>query len=228
MDKLNINQWAEADRPREKLLAHGAESLTDAELLAILIGSGSPKENAVALMSRVLSECGNNLNTLGRRTIGELMSYNGIGEAKAVTIIAACELGRRRAFATPEERPTLGSANAIYNYLRPMMGELPYEEAWLLLMNHNFNLLKHVRLSHGGLTETAIDVRVVMKEALLCNATVVALAHNHPSGSTYPSRDDDRITDSVAQACQLMRIYLLDHVIVTDGAYYSYHESGKL
>lgn len=228
MDKLNINQWAEADRPREKLLAHGAEALSDAELLAILIGSGTPKETAVDLMKRVLAACHNNLNTLGKLSFHELTAYKGIGEAKAITIMAACELGRRRASTKPEARPDLGSATAVYNYLHPKMGELPYEEAWLLLLNHNFKLIKEVRLSHGGLTETAIDVRVVMKEALLSNATVVALAHNHPSGNTSPSRDDDRITENVKNACKLMRIHLLDHIIVTDGAYYSYHESGRL
>lgn len=228
MDKLNINQWAEADRPREKLLAHGAEALSDAELLAILIGSGTTKETAVDLMKRVLAACNNNLNSLGKLSFHELTAYKGIGEAKAITIMAACELGRRRALAKAEERTDLGSATAVYNYLHPKIGELDVEEAWLLLMNHNFKLLKAVRLSHGGLTETAIDVRVVMKEALLSNATVIALAHNHPSGNTHPSGDDDRITNMVKEACKLMRIHLLDHVVITDGAYYSYHESGRL
>lgn len=228
MDKLNINQWAEADRPREKLLAHGAEALSDAELLAILIGSGTTKETAVDLMKRILAACNNNLNSLGKLSFHELTAYKGIGEAKAITIMAACELGRRRALAKAEERTDLGSATAVYNYLHPKIGELDVEEAWLLLMNHNFKLLKAVRLSHGGLTETAIDVRVVMKEALLSNATVIALAHNHPSGNTHPSGDDDRITNMVKEACKLMRIHLLDHVVITDGAYYSYHESGRL
>lgn len=228
MDKLSINQWAEADRPREKMLAQGVEALTDAELLAILIGSGTTRETAVDLMKRILADCHNNLNTLGKLTIRDLTAYNGIGEAKAVTIMAACELGRRRTAARPEERPDLGSATAIFNYLRPRMGELPYEEAWLLLMNHRFKLIKDVRLSHGGLTETAIDVRVVMKEALMNNATVLAIAHNHPSGNLCPSRDDDRITEAVQKACQTMRIHLLDHIIITEEAYYSYHESGKM
>lgn len=228
MDKLNINQWAEADRPREKLLSHGAEALSDAELLAILIGSGTTKETAVDLMKRVLADCDNNLNTLGKLSFRDLTAYKGIGEAKAVTILAACELGRRRAFAKAAERPDLGSATAIYNYLHPKIGELDTEEAWLLLMNHSFKLLKTMRLSHGGLTETAIDVRLVMKEALLNNATVVAIAHNHPSGNIAPSRDDDRITDAVKKACQLMRLHFLDHLIITDGAYYSYREMGKI
>lgn len=227
-DKLNINQWAEADRPREKLLAHGSEALSDAELLAILIGSGNSRETAVDLMKRILADCKNNLNQLGKLSFGELTAYKGIGEAKAITLMAACELGRRRALAKAVERDDLGSATAIYNYMHTKIGELPVEEAWLLLMNHNFKLLKAVRLSHGGLTETSIDVRVVMKEALMANATVLALAHNHPSGNNYPSHDDDRITESVKKACQLMRIHMLDHIIVTDGAYYSYHESGRL
>lgn len=228
MDKLNINQWAEADRPREKLLASGAEVLSDAELLAILIGSGNSHETAVDLMKRILADCKNNLNALGKLSFEALTAYKGIGEAKAITIMAACELGRRRALAKALEREDLGSATAIYNYLHAKIGELPVEEAWLLLMNHNFKLLKAVKLSHGGLTETAIDVRVVIKEALMANATIAAIAHNHPSGNPHPSGDDDRITEAVKKACQLMRIHLLDHIIVTDGAYYSYHESGRL
>jgi DNA repair protein RadC len=227
-DKLNINQWAEEDRPREKLMTMGAEALTNAELLAILIGSGSPKETAVALMKRVLSDCKNNLNTLGKKTIDELCQYNGIGDAKAVTILAACELGKRRAREKAEERQRFNSAADIYQYMLTHMQDLDQEEAWVILMNQNFRKIKGVRLSHGGITETAVDVRVIMKEALLNNATVIALCHNHPSGSTKPSRDDDQLTQRVKAACDTMRLHLLDHVIVTDGDYYSYREAGKL
>ncbi|MBP3767098.1 MAG: DNA repair protein RadC [Prevotella sp.] len=228
MTKLSINQWAKEDRPREKLAASGAEALSNAELLAILIGSGSMKESAVELMKRILSECNNNLNTLGKMSLHELMQYNGIGEAKAITILAACELGKRRQREQAEERPDLGTATRMYNYLHTHMQDLDVEEAWLLLMNQNFRLIKSLRLSHGGITETAVDVRLIIKEAVLCNATILALAHNHPSGSIRPSADDNRLTERVKKACEVMRIRFADHIIVTDGQYYSYHEQGKI
>ena len=227
-DKLNINQWAEEDRPREKLMRLGAEALSNAELLAILIGSGSTKETAVELMKRVLSECKNNLNTLGKRTIRDLCQFNGIGEAKAITILAACELGKRRQAEKAEERKKLDAATAIYEYMHPKMQDLDTEEAWILLMNQDYKLIKTVRISRGGISETAVDVRIILKEALLCNATVLALCHNHPSNSIRPSNDDNHLTERVKRACDTMRIYLLDHVIITDGAYYSYREQGRL
>ena len=227
-DKLSINQWAEEDRPREKLMRLGAEALSNAELLAILIGSGSPKESAVELMKRLLIGCNNNLNTLGKRTIHELCQYNGIGEAKAITILAACELGKRRQAEKAEERKSLGSASAIYEYMHPKMQDLDTEEAWILLMNQNYKLIKAERISHGGITETAVDVRIIIREALLHNATVVAFCHNHPSNNLRPSNDDNRLTQRIKSACDTMRLYFLDHLIITDGAYYSYHEEGKL
>lgn len=228
MEKLNINEWAEEDQPREKLMRLGADALSNAELLAILIGSGSTKETAVELMKRVLNECDNNLNTLGKMSINELCAFNGIGEAKAITILAACELGKRRAREKAAERPDLGSATAIYNYMHPRMQDLDTEEAWILLMNQNYKLLKEERLSHGGITETAVDVRVIMREALLHHATIIALCHNHPSNNNSPSRVDDILTHRVKGACDLMRIYFLDHIIVCDGQYYSYREQGRL
>ena len=230
MNKLSINQWAEEDRPREKLMKHGAAALTNAELLAILIGSGSQDESAVDLMKRVLADCGNNLNTLGKRTIDELAGgrYKGLGPAKAVTIIAACELGKRRQGEKAEMRDRFDSAAAIYEYMRPKMQDLDVEEAWILLMNQNFRLIKSVMLSHGGITETAVDIRLAVKSALLCNATVVALCHNHPSGNPRPSGDDDRLTQCMKKACELMRLHMLDHIIITDGRYYSYSDEGRL
>ena len=227
-NKLSINQWAEQDRPREKLRDKGAEILSNAELLAILIGSGSSRESAVELMKRVLSDCHNNLNTLGKKTIQELCTYKGIGEAKAISILAACELGKRRQLETAEQRKDLGSALAVYEYMLPLMKDLDVEEAWVVLMNQNYKLIRAQRISHGGITETAVDVRIIMKEALLCNATILALCHNHPSNSVKPSGDDDRLTQRVKKACETMRIYFLDHVIVCDGSYYSYPENGRL
>ncbi len=227
-ESFAINQWAEEDRPREKLMAHGAATLSDSELLAILIGSGTPKESAVALMQRILRDCDNNLNTLGKRSLHELMEYKGIGEAKAITIIAACELGKRRQASKPAERPDMGSADAVYKYMHPKMQDLDTEEAWVLLMNQRFRLIKAVKLSHGGLSETAVDVRVILREALLANATVLSLVHNHPSGNCQPSGDDDRLTIKLKKASETMRMYMVDHVIITDGKYYSYAEEGRM
>jgi DNA repair protein RadC len=227
MEKLNINQWAEEDRPREKMANLGAESLSNAELLAILIGSGSSKESAVDLMKRILSDCNNNLNTLGKMTIHELCQYNGIGEAKAISILAACELGKRRQMESPEERPDLGTATRIYNHMHPKMQDLDVEEFWVLLMNQHYRLIKMVRISHGGITETAVDVRIIMREAVLANCTVLAVCHNHPSGNLSPSKQDEELTRTIRRACEAMRIHFLDHVIITDGHYYSFHEQGK-
>ena len=226
--KLSIKDWDEADMPREKLERLGAEALSNAELLAILIGSGSTKESAVDLMKRVMSDCNNNLNSLGKLIISDLTKYNGVGPAKAITILAACELGKRRQMEKPEERVKLNSALAIYKEMHPVMQDLDVEEGWVLLMNQNFKLIKKMCISRGGLTETAIDVRVIMKQAIMCNATVVALCHNHPSGVLRPSGPDDSLTTKVKEACQLMRLFFLDHVIVTDGGYYSYSEEGRI
>ena len=227
MEKLNINQWSADDRPREKFMDRGAEALTNAELLAILIGSGNTKETAVDLMKRILADCDDKLNVLGRKTMEELTDYNGIGAAKAITILAACELGRRRQ-SENVDRLKMDSASSIYLYLHPKMQDLGVEQAWVLLMNQNFKLIKGERLSVGGISETSIDVRQVHKLALINNATVLAIAHNHPSNNPRPSRDDDRITERMKKACDIMRIHFLDHVIVTDGQYYSYHEQGRL
>mgnify|MGYP002522557994 FL=1 len=227
MEKLNINQWAEEDRPREKMANLGPEALSNAELLAILIGSGSAKESAVDLMKRLLVDCKNNLNTLGKMSIRELCEYNGIGEAKAISILAACELGKRRQMESSEERPDLGTATRIYNYMRPLLQDRDVEEFWVLLMNQNYRLIKRVRISHGGITETAVDIRIIMREAVLANATILAVCHNHPSGNIKPSNADDQLTRAISKACELMQIRFLDHVIITDGQYYSYNELGK-
>lgn len=226
-DKLTIAHWSEEDRPREKLKRLGPSALSDAELLAILVGSGSAKEDAVALMKRILSDCNNNLNTLGKLTIRDLCQYTGIGPAKAITILAACELGKRRQMEKPEERPMLATATAIYNHIHPLLQDLDVEEFWLILLNQDHRLIKKIRIAHGGISEVSVDVRIIMREAVMNNATIVAVCHNHPSGSIRPSRQDDLITQSISQACNLMRLHFLDHVIVADGCYYSYHEQGR-
>lgn len=225
-DKLNINEWSEDDRPRERLERLGPQALSDAELLAILIGSGSPKEDAVSLTKRILNDCNNNLNTLGKLTIHDLCQFNGIGPAKAITILAACELGKRRQQERPEERPDLGTATRIYNHMHPVMQDLDTEEFWLLLMNQNYRLIKKIRIAHGGISEVTVDIRILIREAVLCNATIMAVCHNHPSGSLHPSNADNSLTQSIKKACDIMRIKFMDHVIITDGAYYSYHEQG--
>ena len=228
MEKLSVKQWAIEDRPREKLMKLGAEALSNAELLAILIGNGSTKETAVDLMKRLLNDCDNNLAKLSKMSLDQLMDYNGIGEAKAISILAACELGRRRESSAMPERKSFKTALDIYKYLSPRMRDLDVEESFVILMNQAYKELKTMRLSHGGITETAVDVRLIMKEALLSNATVVALAHNHPSGNISPSKDDDMLTRKISEACRTMRLYFLDHVIITDGNYYSYREQGKI
>lgn len=226
--KLNINQWAAEDRPREKMERSGAQALSDAELLAILVGSGSTKEDAVSLMKRILSDCHNNLNTLGKMTINDLCQYNGVGPAKAITILAACELGKRRQMESAEERPDLSTATRIYNHMHPLMQDLDVEEFWILLMNQNCRLIKKLRIAHGGISEVSVDIRIIIREAVLCNATLLAVCHNHPSGSLKPSLADNDLTESIRRACDVMRIKLMDHVIITDGSYFSYHEAGRI
>jgi DNA repair protein RadC len=206
----------------------GPQALSDAELLAILVGSGSSKEDAVTLMKRILSDCNNNLNTLGKLTIQQLCEYNGVGPAKAITILAACELGKRRQMDRPEERPDLGTATKIYNHMHPLLQDCDVEEFWLLLMNQNYRLIKKIRISHGGITETAVDIRIIMREAVLANATILAVCHNHPSGNLRPSTHDNDLTVQIQRACKLMRIHFMDHVILTDGSYFSYQETGRL
>jgi DNA repair protein RadC len=227
-DTLTIAHWAEDDQPREKLRDKGAQALSNAELLAILIGSGTPGVSAVQLMQDVLNGCNNNLNTLGKLTIRQLMDYKGIGEAKAITILAACELGKRRQQEKPEERPDLSTATRIYNHMHPLLQDCDVEEFWVLLMNQNYRLIRKMCISHGGITEVAVDIRIIMREAVLANATILAVCHNHPSGNLRPSEMDNQLTSSLQKACQVMRIHLQDHVIITDGAYYSYHEKGRI
>ena len=226
--RLSIKQWAPEDRPTERLQRLGAESLTDGELLAILIGSGTQQYSAVDIANHVLGKFNRNLNTLGKARFDEILDTEGVGTQTACKILAAVELGRRRQTATPELHPDMSTATRIYNYMLPKMQDLATEEFHILLMNQNYRLVKSVKISQGGITETSADIRVMMREAVLCNATILAACHNHPSGSLSPSRADDELTRSIKEACRVMRIHFLDHVIVTDGAYYSYHEQGKI
>ena len=226
-DKLTIAQWALEDRPREKLEAQGAAALSNAELCAILIGSGSKDESAVELMKRILKDCNNSLKTLGKMSINNLMKYKGVGAAKAITLLAACELGKRRVMEKMGDSPSLNSSFDIYEFMLPRMQDLDVEQAWILLMNQNFKLIKAECISHGGFTETAIDIRYVIRQAVVSNATILAVVHNHPSGSPQPSKNDDILTRNLHKACELMRIFFMDHVIVSDGKFYSYHDQGR-
>lgn len=228
MEKLNINQWAEEDRPREKMMKKGAEALTDAELFAILIGSGNTEESAVALMQRILSCCGNDLNQLGKWEMHDFARFKGFGPAKSLTVMAALELGKRRSLQARPERPTVRCSTDIYNLFHPMLCDLGQEEFWVLLLNPSARVIDKVRISRGGIDHTTADVRSILREALLQRATQIVLIHNHPSGNPTPSTNDRTLTASVQKAAQTMNIRLTDHIIVTDGKYYSFCDEGLL
>ena len=227
-ERLTITQWAEEDRPREKMMMHGASALSNAELLAILIGSGSAEESAVELMRKILNDYHNNLNELGKASIEELCRYKGIGSAKAISILAASELGKRRKEESVKERIAILSSKDVYECFYPMMCDLPTEECWVLLLNQASKIIDMTKISAGGLSATAVDVRCILREALLKRASAIVLCHNHPSGNIRPSKEDDLLTRHVAQASECMDIRLVDHIILTDGAFYSYADEGRI
>ena len=227
-ERLTITQWAEEDRPREKMMMHGASALSNAELLAILIGSGSAEESAVELMRKILNDYHNNLNELGKASIEELCRYKGIGSAKAISILAASELGKRRKEESVKERIAILSSRDVYECFYPMMCDLPTEECWVLLLNQASKIIDKTKISAGGLSATAVDVRCILREALLKRASAIVLCHNHPSGNIRPSKEDDLLTRHVAQASECMDIRLVDHIILTDGAFYSYADEGRI
>ena len=216
------------ERPEYKAANYGFESLSNTELLSMVINRGAGTIESMSQARQLMNVASGSLTALGKMSMYEMQVVQGIGDCKALAILAALELGKRKAMEKQGYRPDLGSSIAIYNFLHPMMADLQVEEAHLLLMNQNFKLLKHVKLSVGGITDTSVDVRRIMREAVMCNATIVALSHNHPSGSPYPSKDDDRLTTQIHKACEVMRLFFMDHVIITDGAFYSYHDKGKL
>lgn len=227
-DKLNISQWAAEDRPREKMMLKGAEALSDAELLAILIGSGNTDESAVGLMQRVLSACDNNLNNLAKWEVHDYKQFKGMGPAKSITVMAALELGKRRKLQETAERQSIHASTDIYHLFHPLLCDLPTEEFWILLLNQAAKVIAKVRISRGGINQTAVDVREVLREALLLRATQIALVHNHPSGNPRPSNDDIRLTQHIAKGAELMNIRLIDHIIVCDGVFYSFNDEGRL
>ena len=226
--KLSVRQWASEDRPSNKLQNLGAAALSDSELLAILVGSGTAQMNAVEIGQQIMSRFDHSLSKLAKADFCSIKDIDGVGTYTACKILAAIELGKRRQQATALMAHDLCTATAIYNLMSPRMQDLQIEEGHVVLMNQNYKLIKSVRISQGGITETSVDIRIIIKEAVLNNATIIAFCHNHPSGSVCPSRVDDELTKSIKRACDLMRIHLCDHVIIGDCQYYSYREQGKL
>ncbi len=227
-DKLTIKTWAEEDRPREKLLLKGKRTLTDAELIAILIGSGNAKETAVDLSKRILAGAGNNLNQLGKMTVADLCKYKGIGEAKAISIVAGLELGARRQVSEAVKLGQITSSRDGYEILRPLLADLPKEEFWVLFLNRANKVIMKDQISSGGVNGTVADLKIIFKKALELLASGIILAHNHPSGNLRPSREDDLMTKRLVEAGALLEIPVLDHLIITDNGYFSYADEGKL
>ncbi|UGS20674.1 RadC family protein [Flavobacterium cyclinae] len=221
-----INQWAEDDRPREKFLLKGKSTLSDSELLAILIGSGSRNESAVQLCQRILASSENNLITLGKMSVSQLMQFKGIGEAKAISIAAALELGRRRRAEEAVELKKITSSKAVFDIMQPIIGELPHEEFWVLYLNNSNKVIYKTQLSKGGITGTVVDIRLIFKMAFEQNATGLILSHNHPSGKLIASEADLKITKRIKEAGQTLEIQVLDHLIITENGYLSFQDEG--
>ncbi len=226
--KLNIKSWAEEDRPREKLLNKGAQALSDAELLAILLRSGSREETAVGLAQRVLHAADNNLNELGRQPLAALTKFKGLGETKALTILAALELGRRRQLTDVKDRPQIRSSRDSYNAISTILADLPHEEFWILMLNRANRIISRERVSMGGVTGTVVDARIVFKRALDMLACSIVLCHNHPSGSLRPSQADIDLTKKMKAAGKTLDILVVDHLIISDEGYYSFADEGIL
>ncbi|MFS4493610.1 RadC family protein [Maribacter sp. 2308TA10-17] len=225
---LSIKNWSDDDKPREKLVQKGKAVLSDAELIAILIGSGSRNESAVELSKRILASVNNNLNELGRLSIKQLMEFKGIGEAKAVTIGAALEMGRRRRGEEAQKITKIQSSKSVFELLQPIMGELEHEEFWIVYLNNSNKVLHRAQLSKGGITGTLVDVRLVMKQALELGAVALILAHNHPSGTLKPSNADKQITQKLKVAGEALDLKVLDHLIITQKEYFSFADEGVL
>ncbi|WP_396603116.1 DNA repair protein RadC [Algibacter sp. R77976] len=225
---FSIKNWSQDDQPREKLLYKGKAALSDAELVAILIGSGNREESAVDLCKRILASTDNNLSALGKLSIKQLMEFKGIGEAKAISIIAALELGRRRRGEEALEKKKITSSASVFELMQPVIGELQHEEFWIVYLNNSNKVLQKNQLSKGGITGTLVDVRLVLKNALEVGATGLILAHNHPSGTLKPSEADKQITQKLKNAAQSLDIKVLDHLIITEKAYFSFADENML
>ena len=225
---FSIKNWSDDDKPREKLVQKGKSVLSDAELIAILIGSGSRNESAVELAKRILASANNNLNELGKLSIKQLMEFKGIGEAKAVSIAAALEIGRRRRGEEAQKITKINSSKNVFELLQPKMGELPHEEFWIVFLNNSNAVLQAGQLSKGGITGTLVDVRLVLKQALELGAVGLILAHNHPSGTLKPSEADKQITKKLKVASEALDIKVLDHIIITQKEYFSFADENIL
>jgi len=225
---FSIKYWAEDDQPREKLMLKGKAALSDAELIAILIGSGSRNESAVQLSKRILASVDNNLNALGKQSLQQLMGFKGIGEAKAISIAAAMELGRRRREEDVVKLDRITGSKAVFEIMQPIVGELPHEEFWIIYLNNSNKVIYKSQISKGGITGTVVDTRIVFKTALEQNAVALILVHNHPSGVLQASEADKQITRQLKLAGQTMEINVLDHVIVTENGYLSFADDGLL
>jgi DNA repair protein RadC len=225
---LKITDWAVEDRPREKLIQKGTASLSDAELLAILISSGTKDKSAVDLGRELLGAANNNLNNLGKLTIADLKKIRGIGTARAVTIAASLELGRRRKLAEVQDVAQIRSSKDVADIFQPLLSDLLHEEFWILFLNRSNKVINRMKLSQGGISGTVTDVRIVMKKAIECLASGIIVCHNHPSGNLNPSESDSKITQKIKEAGNLMDIQLLDHLIISDKDYYSFADNGLL
>jgi len=227
-NSFSIKSWAEDDRPREKLLAKGKSALSDAELIAILIGSGTPKITAVDLSKQILSAVNNNLNELARLSVNDLTQFKGIGEAKAISIITALELGNRRREAEIWDRKKITSSRDAFELVQPTLGDLGHEEFHVIYLSNSNRILSRKAISSGGITGTVADVRIIMKQAIDQQATAIILCHNHPSGTIKPSQADILLTKKVKQAGEILDVKVLDHIIVTLKDYYSFADEGML
>lgn len=227
-DKITIKSWAEEDRPREKLLVHGRRSLSDAELIAILIGSGNRQESAVELSKRILLSHSNDLDRLAKLSVQDLSKFNGIGEAKAIAIIAALELGRRKNDSCIPDRVRVGNSRDVYKALLPMFSDLTHEEFWIVLLNRANKITSKHLISKGGQAGTVADPKIIFNTVLQYQAASVILAHNHPSGNLKPSSADISLTNKLVAAGKLLDISVLDHLIITDKDYYSFADEGLM
>ncbi len=225
---LSIKNWAEDDRPREKLLQKGKQSLSDSELIAILLGSGSRNETAVELSKKILASTGNNLNELGKLSIGQLCKFKGIGSAKAVAITAALELGRRRRLEEALEQKKINSSHSVFEIMQPLIGDLGHEEFWIIYLNNSNKVIEKFQISKGGITGTLVDVRITLKKALEVGAVALILVHNHPSGNLKASEADKQLTNKLKTAAESLDIKILDHIIVTEKSYLSFADEGLL
>lgn len=225
---FSIKDWKEDDRPREKLLCKGKHVLSDVELIAILLGSGSRNESAVQLAKRILASVNNNLNELAKLSPEQLMEFKGIGEAKAVSIITALELGRRKRLEEALIQSKITSSKSVFEIMQPIIGELPHEEFWIVYLNNSNKILQKNQLSKGGLTGTLVDTRLVFKKAMEISATAIILAHNHPSGTLIASNADKQLTQKLKRAGETLDVKVLDHLIITNSGYYSFADDGEL